>query len=66
MASFRKREGKWQVQIRRRGQPPLSKTFRRRSDAEFWARQIESELEGGIYTDYTAAERTLLSELFER
>jgi integrase len=41
MASIRKHRGKWQVQIRRRGVPSLSKCFITKKDAETWARQTE-------------------------
>lgn len=37
MATFRKRANRWQVQVRRRGFPPRSKTFDQRRDAERWA-----------------------------
>lgn len=43
MATFRKRSGKWQVQIRRQGQPPLSRTFTLQADATAWARLIEAK-----------------------
>ena len=45
MASFRKHRGKWQVQIRRQGSPPLSKSFISRNDAESWARQREVQID---------------------
>ena len=47
MACFRKRNGKWQVQIRRMDCIPISKTFRRKKDAEYWARETESNLDRG-------------------
>jgi integrase len=37
MATFRKRANRWQVQVRRRGFAPRSKTFDQRRDAERWA-----------------------------
>ncbi len=43
MATIRKRSGKWQVQIRRQGQPPLSRTFTYQADATAWARSIEAK-----------------------
>ena len=42
MATFRKRQDKWQVQVRRSGFPNLSKTFFKKSDAHSWARQKEA------------------------
>jgi integrase len=41
MASIRKRNGKFQVQVRRQGQRPATKSFNVRKDAELWARQQE-------------------------
>jgi hypothetical protein len=41
MATIRKRGAKWQVQIRRVGVRPLSRSFNVRKDAEAWARFME-------------------------
>jgi hypothetical protein len=41
MATIRKRNGKWQVQVRRIGQPHVSRSFIERKDALQWARQME-------------------------
>jgi integrase len=41
MATIRKRQGKWQVQIRHYGQRGASKTFLRKQEAEQWARELE-------------------------
>ncbi|MEM9635695.1 MAG: hypothetical protein AAGA50_30505 [Pseudomonadota bacterium] len=41
MASIRKRNGKYQVQVRRNGLLVASKTFHTRLDAREWARQTE-------------------------
>jgi integrase len=43
MATIRKRNERYQVQIRRTGLPALTRTFIRRSDAQEWARQMETE-----------------------
>jgi hypothetical protein len=43
MASIRKRRGKVQVQIRRAGHRPISKTFILRKDALEWARDAERQ-----------------------
>jgi hypothetical protein len=37
MASLRYRNNKWQVQVRRYGHPPQSKSFRSKADAQRWA-----------------------------
>ena len=41
MATIRKRKDKWQVQVRRSGHRPISKSFNNRKDAVAWARQSE-------------------------
>jgi integrase len=41
MASIRKRNGKYQVQIRRQDMQPVAKSFVRLSDAKEWARTME-------------------------
>ena len=42
MATLRKRNGKWHVQIRRYGYPSQNKTFSSKKTAEKWIRQTES------------------------
>ena len=41
MATIRKRGTKWQAQVRRKGCPPLSRSFIQKADAQAWARQME-------------------------
>jgi hypothetical protein len=43
MATIRKRNGKFEVQIRRTGQPRLSRSFIERKDALQWAHHMELE-----------------------
>lgn len=67
MATFQQREGgRWQAKVRRHGYPDQSRTFAKKSDAESWARKIESELERGVWRDTVEAERTTLAEALER
>lgn len=67
MATITKRgEYSWRVQVRRKGQPPMFKTFNYKSDAEKWARQIEAELDRGLYLPRRAAEKITFEELAER
>jgi len=47
MASVRKRNGKWQVQVRRKGVGAWSRTFHTRKDAIAWGRTVEIELDRG-------------------
>jgi integrase len=66
MATFRNRHGKWQARVRRKGQQPVTKSFQSKQDAEKWARQLESEMDKGSYTNLVLAERTTFSEVIER
>jgi integrase len=66
MASFRKRSNGWQARIRRKGYPDITKTFSTRSDANTWARQVESEIDKGSFVSRVEAENTTLSELLNR
>lgn len=50
MATFRKRNDKWQVQVRLRGQPPVSRTFTLKADAQAWARKLELQAERADHT----------------
>ena len=67
MASIRKRgDLQWEARIRRKGHPVTCKTFTTKSDAEKWARDIENEMDRGVFTSRTEAENTTLSEALER
>jgi len=64
MASYRKFKGKWQVQVRRKGQRSISKSFLYRKDAENWARTTERELDNGnVIIDRSILTSTTLEEL---
>jgi integrase len=52
--------------VRRKGQPTTCKTFETRADAERWAREIESEMDRGIYVSRSEAESTTLAEALDR
>ena len=56
----------WQVRIRRRGYPTTNKTFETRADAEAWARQIESEMDRGVFVSRAEAEQYTLKECLDR
>jgi integrase len=67
MATIRRRGTRWQVQIRRHGHAPLSRTFRLRSDAELWARQKEAQLDRGeLPVDTRVLRSHTLANLLER
>lgn len=57
---------KWQVKIRRRGHPPLSRTFARKTDAERFARQAESEMDKGAFVSLDEAEAITLAQALDR
>ena len=52
--------------IRRKGWPEQSKTFDTKSDAEQWARLVESEMDRGIFVQRTESEQTTLKDLLDR
>jgi len=66
MANLRKRSNGWQAQIRKKGQPSITKTFTQRKDALTWANIIESEIDRGVYVDRSIAERAILNDLLDR
>ena len=67
MATIRKRNGKWQVRIRRTGQKETYRTFHRKTDAQQWARQMEAEADrNGLPANPDKLRKTTVSELIDR
>lgn len=67
MATLRKRKSKWQVQVRRQGQPALSRTFILQADARAWARTVEAGMNRGEALVAPRPLRTLtVDDLLER
>ena len=68
MASITKRKDSpyWRAQVRRQGYEPLSRTFDTKTLAEAWARNVENEMDRGIFIDRRDSERTTLAEALER
>lgn len=71
MASIVQRTAKsgaisWQVKIRRRGHPPVSRTFARKTDAERFARQAEAEMDKGTFVSLDEAEAITLARALDR
>ena len=67
MATFRKlKSGKWNVQIRKKNNQFISKTFIEKSLARKWAREIENQIDKNIYEDYTQAETTTLRDIIKK
>ena len=66
MATFRKRSGSWQALVKKKGYGQIARTFDTKADAERWARQIEGEMDRGIFVSLVEAENTMFSEALER
>jgi integrase len=67
MASvIQKPSGMWRAQVRHRGYPTQSKTFRTRANAEQWGRMIESEMDRGDFVDRHEAENNTFADLLNR
>jgi len=71
MATFLSRPGPrgkrvWQAQIRRRGHAVQIRTFDRKAEAKVWARQLEGEMDRGVFVSRVDAEGTTLRELLDR
>ena len=63
MATIRnKGPEQWHAQVRRSGWPPATRTFRTRKEAETWARDLESQMDRGIFVDRTPGERVIFRE----
>lgn len=67
MATIRElHSGRWQAIVRRRGNRPAVETFVSKTDANRWARLIESEIDRGVFLDRAEGERTTIAELIDR
>ena len=66
MATFEKRGPFWRVKIRRAGLPAQTRTFDNKTQAQQWARNVESNIDKGIVVDRRVAERLSLAEILER
>jgi integrase len=66
MASLRKRNERWEVRVRRTGQPTQTKTFTLKSDAIQWARETELALERGHINSRPLSFSMSLQEATER
>ncbi|SOB56995.1 Site-specific recombinase XerD [Pseudodesulfovibrio profundus] len=61
-----KDEVRYLARVRRKGHKPVSKTFKRKGDADKWARDIESEMDKGVFVSREEAEGTTLTEAIDR
>ena len=44
----------YRAKVRLRGEKPRSRTFKRKTDAEAWAKKVEADLGHGVYVPTTA------------
>jgi integrase len=67
MPTIRNR-GPYQFQaiVKRKGYPSQAKTFNTRREAEIWARQIEAQIDRGLYISTVEAEKTTMGALFDK
>jgi integrase len=56
----------WQVIVRRKGYPTQTETLRTKARAEAWAREIESQMDAGIFRDRRVLTGITLSDALER
>lgn len=56
----------WQARVRRKGYPPVMKTFETKAEAKRGARQVESEMDHGAYVSREEAENTSFAEALTR
>lgn len=67
MAAIEQRgDRQWRARVRRRGWPTETRTFRTKADALAWAREVEVEIDRGVFVSRTDAERTTLDEALKR
>ena len=65
MGSIRKRNDKFQAQVRREGVPPVSKTFSVKKDAIIWVRGLEARIDAGE-THIVAPKAMTLGDLLKK
>ena len=66
MAYVRRMRKKWQVLIRKKGHPHISKTFASYSLATKYAQESEANIEKGLFADLAEANQTLLRDILQR
>ena len=67
MATLRKCNGKWQVQIRRPHQPSINRSFIPKSRAQQWARKVEAEIDvKGLLLDTSLLKQHTMLDLINR
>ena len=56
----------WQAQVRRKGFPTQSRTFDKKGSAQAWARQVEGDMERGVFVATSLADKTALADALDR
>ena len=66
MATIRKRKNSWQVLIRHKGIPPITKTLHSYADATKYAQESETNISKGLFQDLSEAMQTTLADALIR
>lgn len=71
MANIQERKGKagkvtYKVQVRKKGFPPQTRTFSRKTDARKWATSVEAAMEERRFRNLAEAKRRTVGELVDR
>ena len=65
MATIRKRGGLYHSQIRKKGFPQLTKTFKTQAAAKAWSRRIEMSMDDGTWIDPRGSRSVLIGDLLD-
>ena len=65
MATIRKRNGRYQAQIRKGSYPLITRTFGRLADAKKWVSATEYEIEHGLYEASPAPGFVFIADLID-
>ena len=65
MATIRKRGGLWHTQIRKKGFPPQTKTFRTKAAATAWSRRVEMSMDNGSWIDARESRSVLIEHIVD-
>ena len=63
MATIRKRQGRYQAQVRRKGQPLVTRTFASKESAKKWIKAVETDMERGEFKSWV---NTAVDQLIKR
>jgi len=56
----------WRAKVRRKGFPSQTRTFDYKAEAEAWARNVESDMDKGIFVDRSLSERETFKDVIDR